>query len=85
MDRGAWWAKVYRLMCIADAHCILVREGGGQIETQNFMSNFSCPAFKYKFYLIKFNQAYGAKLQFRVSTVRGESNLEQTPSMWDLL
>ena len=56
MDRGSWWATVYRLMCIADAHCILVREGGGQVDTQNFMSNFSCPAFKYKFYLITWNQ-----------------------------
>ena len=56
MGRGAWWATVYRLTCIADAHCILVREGGGQIDTQNFMSNFSCPVFKYKFYLITWNQ-----------------------------
>ena len=73
-------------MCDADVHCLSGSQGGGPNKhREDLMLNFSRPALKYKFYLIKFNQAYGAKLQFRVYTVRGESNLEQTPRMWDLL
>ena len=42
-------------MCNTDAHHILARVGGGQIDTENFMFNFPCPAFKYEFYFITWN------------------------------
>ena len=73
---GVW------LMCV---ECRGTWYTGERVGTKNFMLNFFCPALKYAFYLIKFNHALRAKLQFRVYTVRGESNLEQTPRMWDLL
>ena len=41
------------LMCDADAHCTLRREGEGpNKQKENFMFNFSCPTLKHIFYFV---------------------------------
>ena len=42
------------LMCNADAHCTLGREGECPHKHRILCLIFSCPALKYKFYFIKY-------------------------------